>query len=197
MYSIILIRHGETTANKELIFGNNEGLTLRGKRQAHKARKRYKELYIDKWYSSELYRAVETANILSKKLLSMDTQLAEFNEIYFGDVTGKPIIEGYEDDIAKFCEEHKGDNVAKRAEKAVESIYYFVDKMAHYPEHFPSKRIAIVTSDTIIRCIVSAIITEGKWESQIITQHLNNLEGIDLLFREKDMSFHSFSYIHL
>ncbi len=65
----ILLRHGETSANKEhLLQGwyNACGLNENGRAQASYAAEYLKDCHIDKAYTSDLIRAVETVEIVMK-----------------------------------------------------------------------------------------------------------------------------------
>ena len=84
---IVLIRHGESVANKnDIIQGHQDfPLTDFGKKQAEEAADYLlsNNFSIEKIYSSDLSRAKETAEIISKRLevnsIIFDSRLREFN----------------------------------------------------------------------------------------------------------------------
>jgi len=83
---VFLIRHGEAAANVEGVpLGQNDSpLTERGKEQARKTGKFLKDKNIDALYSSDLGRAVETAEIISGEI-SLDVKTTPaFRELSLG-----------------------------------------------------------------------------------------------------------------
>lgn len=86
MTRLIVVRHGQSEANKERTFAGhrNVNLTELGKAQAEVICEYLKEYDIDKIYSSSLSRAIETvaptARRLNKEIILMD----DLKEIYAG-----------------------------------------------------------------------------------------------------------------
>ncbi|MGI6024329.1 histidine phosphatase family protein [Pediococcus sp.] len=88
-FTVYLIRHGETYLNK---FDRMQGwadapLTPKGIQDAHMAAKKVQNVHFDQAFSSDLTRAVHTANIILKDTHndSLDvTQLANIREAFFG-----------------------------------------------------------------------------------------------------------------
>jgi len=85
---LILIRHGETSLNAEKRYcGSIDiGLNLKGKKQSGKLCKRLKGVRIDKVYSSDRLRALETARIIFKRKKIFRTP--GLREIHFGAFEG-------------------------------------------------------------------------------------------------------------
>ncbi len=112
---IYLIRHGETEWNrlKRLQGWKNSELTEAGRKAARKLGERLEEdaIEIDKIYSSNLKRAVETAEIIrgSKKIDHI--KLEDLREISYGVWEGmeyEDILEDYAEEFHKFkYESHK------------------------------------------------------------------------------------------
>jgi broad specificity phosphatase PhoE len=90
MKSIYLIRHGETAANKEGIFRgrNQDPLSENGIAQARDLGRYFEKITVEKVFSSPLYRAVQTAEIVFPQnwVLAAD----RINGLDFGDWTGVP-----------------------------------------------------------------------------------------------------------
>jgi broad specificity phosphatase PhoE len=89
---IFLIRHGETDWNREKIWQGlrGPGLNTNGREQIKSAALKLKDANIMKLYSSDIRRAVETSQIISKFLdLDFVTEPA-FRERDMGDYTGLP-----------------------------------------------------------------------------------------------------------
>ncbi|WP_367365443.1 histidine phosphatase family protein [Pediococcus parvulus] len=88
-FTVYLIRHGETYLNK---FDRMQGwadapLTPKGIQDAHMAAEKVQNVHFDQAFSSDLTRAVHTANIILKDTHndSLDvTQLANIREAFFG-----------------------------------------------------------------------------------------------------------------
>lgn len=104
MGKIILIRHGESKLNVEGVYYGilNPELTEKGKEQAKKTREILKNISYEKIYTSDLKRAIETAEIVNYKELeiSIDEELRELN---FGIFEGR----SYEELLEKYPEELK------------------------------------------------------------------------------------------
>ncbi|MCK4552933.1 histidine phosphatase family protein [Candidatus Pacearchaeota archaeon] len=81
---IIFVRHAEKESE-----GENPSLTKKGTKQAKHLAKRLKEFVIEEFYCSDLFRAKQTAEIVSKKIKikpKIETSLREFNaEIFLKD----------------------------------------------------------------------------------------------------------------
>lgn len=102
---LIVVRHGETRANKKNICQGHRGymLNLRGWRQAKKLAKRLKDEKIDVIYSSDLKRAVSTTKQIIKYHKKVPLHyVADLRERTFGEFEGKKW-----DHIAKEWERRK------------------------------------------------------------------------------------------
>lgn len=105
---IYLIRHGETKWNrlKRLQGWKNSELTENGRRAARKLKERLEEegIEIDKIYTSNLKRAVETADIIRGDRDIDHVELEDLREISYGVWEGME----YEDILKDYAEEfHK------------------------------------------------------------------------------------------
>jgi broad specificity phosphatase PhoE len=87
---IILVRHGESVNNKAGIIAGDSPLTDKGREQARLTRKALAGLKFDVIYSSDLKRAVETAQIIAGKDVPENHQLPGLRERDFGALEGKP-----------------------------------------------------------------------------------------------------------
>ena len=103
--NLLLVRHGEIPSNINKVYAGRsaEGLTPEGICQAQDAAEKLKMLEVKAIYSSPIQRAVQTAQIISKRT-GMDFQVeAAFREMELGPWEGLS-----EDEIAKtFPEEWK------------------------------------------------------------------------------------------
>ena len=92
MTTLLLIRHGESMANRSGIFAGhfNAELEDNGVMQAKLTAKYIAENYkVDKIYSSDLIRAKSTAGIISEVIFgkNLNCELEGLREIDFGDMT--------------------------------------------------------------------------------------------------------------
>lgn len=78
---IILVRHGESEKNVNITNNKDSPLTARGKKQVEHLANRLKEYDISEIYSSNLVRAKQTAEIISKKIkIPIKEHFQELNE---------------------------------------------------------------------------------------------------------------------
>jgi alpha-ribazole phosphatase len=95
MTTFYLVRHGETTWNKNGRFQGKTDIHLspKGKEQAEKLASWFEDKEIDAIYSSSLSRAVETADPISKALHMPIHTSDELLELNFGKWEGKNFAE--------------------------------------------------------------------------------------------------------
>lgn len=106
---IFFIRHGETEWNKKLIYQGQTDIDLNetGYKQARLLSERLTEREIDRFYTSDLKRASNTASIIAephnKKLIKEEN----LREISFGDWEGMNFTEIQEKEAEKYNEWRK------------------------------------------------------------------------------------------
>ncbi|MBU0580964.1 MAG: histidine phosphatase family protein [Candidatus Margulisbacteria bacterium] len=86
MSRIFLIRHGETKANSELRYQGqiDTPLNKTGLKQAEQLSRQFKKIALKKIYTSNLQRAIKTAEILAKYQAAKIIQLPKLRERDFG-----------------------------------------------------------------------------------------------------------------
>ncbi len=91
MTSLILIRHGDTkwTAEKRYQGSTDIPLSVHGRTQMRTLAKAFNNLPVDKIYSSQLGRSIESAEIVAKTLKLTPVADVRLNEINFGQWEGK------------------------------------------------------------------------------------------------------------
>jgi broad specificity phosphatase PhoE len=91
MTMFILIRHGETDWNRQRRYQGqaDTGLNSRGTKQANELAMRLKEKNIVALYSSDLLRALQTAEIIAQIIKKPIYRDARLREIRLGDWQGK------------------------------------------------------------------------------------------------------------
>lgn len=86
-----LVRHGACDGLGITLWGRTKGVCLNaeGKAQARQLAKRFSSIELDAIYSSPLERAQETAQAIARAAKREVKQSSAFNEIDFGDWSGK------------------------------------------------------------------------------------------------------------
>jgi broad specificity phosphatase PhoE len=89
---IFFVRHGESEANKSGLIGGHTdpNLTDVGIKQVKKARDELNSVHFDNVYSSDLKRAIHTAEIIYGKPVPEENRQADLRERHFGSLEGKP-----------------------------------------------------------------------------------------------------------
>ena len=168
--TIYLIRHGESTSNVDKTFTGqlDAELTELGRRQAAAIASYFLGRHIDRIYASDLSRAYETAQPLSKISRVPIEKNKAFREIYGGKWEGEKFAQlqyMYPEDYALWRNDigaarpTDGESIieiAKRTTEAVEAIV---------KEH-PDENIVIATHACPIRVILSTWLTGGVEDMQ-------------------------------
>ncbi len=173
MTTLLLIRHGESEANRNKVFGGqiNPDLQERGVMQAEHTAKFVAENYkVDKIYSSDLKRAYRTAEALSK-LLNMEIKSEKrLREIYAGKWEGMKF-----DDLKKvYPDEYNvwltdiGNAVCTEGETVKELGERIFGVLTEIARENDGKTVAITTHATPIRVTQSLIETGGLSEMKNI-----------------------------
>jgi probable phosphoglycerate mutase len=91
MTTFFLIRHASCSGLGRTLWGRTPGICLneKGKLQAQRLADRFRGITLEGIYSSPLERAVETAETLARENKLEVHKDPAFNEIHFGDWTGK------------------------------------------------------------------------------------------------------------
>lgn len=89
---LYVVRHGQTAHNRDDIVSGqvDPPLTKQGEKQAEGAKIKLANVHFDEVYSSDLKRAVQTAEIIFGKSVPSEHQLAQLRERDFGKIEGKP-----------------------------------------------------------------------------------------------------------
>ncbi|MGL5175697.1 MAG: histidine phosphatase family protein [Cetobacterium sp.] len=162
MGKVILVRHGESELNvKGVYYGVlNPGLTEEGKEQAKKTRDILKEINYHKIYSSDLKRALDTAEIINSKELKIfvDEDLRELNFGIFEGHTYEELLEKYPEELEKSQKSWEnynyitGESVVELQNRAIN----FIDKKVNLDEDT-----VLVTHWGIINTILSHYFSNG------------------------------------
>ncbi len=106
MTTLLLVRHGETVANKaQILQGQTPGeLNETGKEQARAVRDQMKDIHIDAFVASDLHRAIQTCEIIAEPHGKAIITTSLLRERDWGSFTGKFIpnlqaVKQWPDDI--------------------------------------------------------------------------------------------------
>jgi len=173
MTTMILIRHGESEANRKGFFAGqvNADLQDKGLMQAELTAKYVTENYkVDKIYSSDLIRAKKTAMCLSKLLDMEITEDKNLREIYAGEWEGKTFDE-LSDKYSKDYEvwkNHIGRAVCTGGESVKEFGERIMKALTGIAEANEGKTVVVATHATPIRVMQSLIATGNLDEMENI-----------------------------
>lgn len=156
MTTFFLIRHASCRGLGHTLWGRTPGICLnqKGKLEAQQLAERFREIPLRAVYSSPLERAVETAEALARALKIEVRQSHAFNEIDFGDWTGKSFdVLGSDDCWRRFN--------SRREETAIPGGEAFSDVQRRAVTELHALRstnrkakVAIVSHADVIRAIV-------------------------------------------
>lgn len=158
---VILIRHGETDANKQKVFQGatlNYNLNFKGQLQAKKLADTLAKEQIDAIYSSPLNRAIQTATPLAKdKQLSLiiDNRLIENNLGKIEGLSKKIVKKEYPDEYRNWRDLTLLDYAFTGGESKQQVANRFIDFLKE-AEQQGNKRIAIVTHAGAIRALLAS-----------------------------------------
>ncbi len=129
MTTLLLVRHGETVANKaQILQGQTPGeLNETGKEQARSVRDHMKDVHIDTFISSDLHRAIQTCEIIAEPHGKKVVTTPLLRERDWGSFTGKFIpdlqaVKQWPDDVESL------DSLKDRAKKLIAWL------KANYPD---------------------------------------------------------------
>lgn len=158
---IILVRHGETEANRRRCFAESDEIPLTdiGRRQAHQIAARLaREFQPAALFSSAFTRATQTGEIIGQLLGLQNEVIAGVHERDFGRLRGLP----YEHlgampvgDETRFWKPEGGESleeVRSRAVPAIEALRL----------RYPGQQVVVVCHGAVIRAICAHI--TGEWD---------------------------------
>jgi len=162
MTQVIFIRHGETLWNIEgRVMGQLDSpLSARGVKQAEAIAERLSSISFSHLYSSDLGRAVQTAEIISKrcnKEIVLDESLRERNMGVFQGHTRKEKKAKYPD-IWRQCKAVGADFIIPGGESQNQRLARSIEVMDRLADAHPGETIVIVSHDGILRGFFSHIL---------------------------------------
>ena len=161
MSKLLLVRHGETGLNKDSRFQGHIDVELNetGMRQAERLRDRLSNERIDTVYSSDLRRALVTAEVIASKHQVDIITSAELREISYGELEGLTFKE-----INQLYPE-VAESIATASSKldfpGGESFKEFIErlsKFAHRLKHASEETILVVAHSAPLRLLVCLLL---------------------------------------
>ncbi|MFW5976402.1 MAG: alpha-ribazole phosphatase [Bacillota bacterium] len=180
---VILIRHGETSWNREHRFQGHQDIKLnnKGVNQAKKAGQFLASYDIDVIYSSELERAYQTAVIINKKHRVKVIKKSGLKEINFGDwegLTYEEIEKNNSEKIKKW-----NNNPWSNSPPAGESLESFYQKVVNTIDGIIEKNkgdtILIVSHGGVIKTYLTYILDmppENYWQFDTASTGISNIK---------------------
>lgn len=158
---IYLVRHGEAEGNVEEFFQGqiDTSLTEKGRKQLEFLADRFKNIKIDKIYSSPLKRAYNTAIAINKyhnlKIIK-DDKLKEIDAGLFEEIPWKDLPEKYPQALEKW-ENTMYDFIAPNGEKMTDVYERMKTEVSKIAEENPNKTICICSHGCALRNFLSYV----------------------------------------
>ncbi len=162
MTEIYVVRHCEAKGNEKRLFQGaiNCNITELGEKQLEFLTERFKDVKLDKIYTSPLYRAQKTAFAVMGER-NMDIKIEnDLREVCGGILEGKPFMDMYKVDpaLADAWDNHPQDFYPEKGEHmrdAYERIFNIVLKLAKEND---GNTIALACHGGVIRCLMARLI---------------------------------------
>lgn len=181
---IFLIRHGRQNSP---LCNVNVPLSEEGRRQAFLLGERLKSEHVEALWSSDLIRAMETADIVNESLHVPREIRTELREISFGDMEGlsdEVIADRFEDFLRDRARMERdmaypgGESASEAAARAVPVIGELMER--------GYETVAVVTHGGVIRSLVAYYLHMDFSKTQLLAAHLENCGLTELQVRKKD-----------
>lgn len=186
MTTLLLIRHGESEANRQKIFAGqiNPDLQPEGLLQAEMTAKYIAENYkVDKIYASDLTRAYKTGKALGDLLEMEVIPDKNLREIYAGEWEGKlfsELPENYAEDFYMWMNDmgHSRPTGGESVRELGDRIMATLTKIA---EENDGKTVAVATHATPIRAVQS-ILQTGSVDAMSKISYVSNASVTELRY---------------
>ena len=186
--NIYLIRHGRQNDKRCNV---NVPLSVEGREQAHLVGKRLKKYNIDAVYSSDLIRAVETADIINEYLNKPRVIDERFRESNFGEMTGLENNQ-LKERFATFLEKRStmtedipypgGENCQMVYERAFQAIEEIVSK--------EYENVCIVAHGGTIRALLTGIVKAPFQRWLTYGRQLENCSITEIMYDKDKKTYH-------
>ena len=161
MTTFFLIRHGSCSGLGRTLWGRTPGICLneKGKVQAQRLADRFREITLHAIYSSPLERALETAETLGRQMNIEVHKHPAFNEIHFGDWTGKSFEALSSQQCWRRFNTQRAATRIPNGESFVEVQNRAVTALYSLRSQYNSANIAIVSHADVIKAAVGYVAT--------------------------------------
>lgn len=181
---LLLIRHGRQDSP---LCNVNVPLSEEGRRQAELLGERLVKEHVDAVWSSELIRAVETADIINEKLQVERVRREDLKEISFGDMEGLSdleIADKYEDFLRARSKMEK-DMAYPGGECAGDVLERVLPVLKEICEK-DYETVAVVTHGGVIRSVVAHYLGMDLARVPLLATQLENCGITELWIRKND-----------
>lgn len=188
MKEIFLIRHARQNITA---FNEDVPLSKKGIEQAELLEKRLRNEKFDKFYSSALLRAVETADIINRPHSLDIERRAELNEIDYGVLTSLPLSVKEKEyrEFFKALEKREEDIPFPGGENS-EDVFRRTSIVFREIEESPYERILIVTHGGAMRATLCGLLHLPFSRRLVFSKHLENTGITKLLYDEESRLYY-------
>lgn len=161
MTTFFLIRHASCSGLGQTLWGRTPGVGLngKGKIQAERLAGRFRGITLHAIYSSPLERALETAETLARELKLEVHKDPAFNEIHFGDWTGKSFEVLSSEECWRRFNSRRRETRIPGGESFVEVQNRSVTALYSLRSQYNSANIAIVSHADVIKALIGYFAT--------------------------------------
>ena len=181
---ILLIRHGRQNSP---LCNVNVPLAEEGRRQAELLGERLKKEHVDAVWSSDLLRAVETADIVNGYLQVPREIRPDLKEISFGDMEGlsDAVIADVFEDFLRARAKMEKDMAYPGGENAGDVVKRVLPVIKEISER-DYDTVAVVTHGGVIRSLVAYYLGMDLEKVPLLASHLENCGITELWIRKHD-----------
>jgi broad specificity phosphatase PhoE len=157
MTTFFLIRHASCAGLGETLWGRTPGVCLneRGKLQAERLVERLRGIALEAIYSSPLERAMRTAETIARAMNREVNENPAFNEIDFGDWSGKSFDDLSRDERWRRFNESRSTNRIPGGESFLEVQTRVVTELEQLSAKHGDARVGIVSHADVIKAAVA------------------------------------------
>ena len=161
MTTFYLARHGSCAGLGKTLWGRTAGVCLNeeGKAQAQRLAERFSGLVLDAIYSSPLERALETAEAIARTTKLEVKQSSAFNEVDFGDWTGKSFEELAHDKRWHRFNTQRSVTSIPGGESFLDVQARVIAELERLTEQHRDRNVAIVSHADVIKAAVGYVAT--------------------------------------
>ena len=159
MTTFYLVRHGACDGLGEMLWGRRAGVCLNqeGKAQVQRLAEHFKGVKLDAVYSSPLERALETAEAIARVAKLEINQSHAFNEVDFGEWSGKPFEALARDERWRRFNTHRSVTRIPAGESFLEVQTRVVAEFERLSEQHANASVAIVSHADVIKAAVGYV----------------------------------------